>query len=61
MKLKEKMRYFCISLLLLLFIYLLCPTHDAQQGNFSRMSGFCAMPFYVIILFAIIIIIFYIE
>ena len=61
MKWKEKMRSFCISLLLLLFIYLLCPTHDSQQGNLSRMKGFCDMPFYVIILFAIIIIIFYIE
>ena len=58
MKLKEKMRIFCISIILLLFIYLLCPTHDVRKGSFSRMSGYCAMPFYIIILFAIIIVIF---
>ena len=56
MKLKEKMRNFCILLIISLFIYLLCPTHDEPQGYYSRMKGFCAMPFYIIILFAFIII-----
>jgi hypothetical protein len=55
MKLKEKMRNFCILLIILLFIYLLCPTHDKPQG-YSRIKSFCAMPFYIIILFAFIII-----
>ena len=58
MKLNKKIQRFCESLLILLFIYLLCPTHDKppQGYYYSRMNGFCAMPFYVIILFAIIII-----
>jgi hypothetical protein len=56
MKLKEKMRDFCKSFIILLFIYLLCPTHDEPQGYYSRMNSFCAMPFYIIILFAFIII-----
>lgn len=56
MKLKEKMRNFCKSFIILLFIYLLCPTHDEPQGYYSRMKSFCAMPFYIIILFAFIII-----
>ena len=59
MKFKEKMINFCGFCLILLFIYSLCPTHDEPQGYYSRMKGFCAMPFYIIILFAFIIIFFY--
>ena len=56
MKLKERFVFFCKFFLILLILYLLCPAHDMpQQGYYSRMRGFCAMPFYVIILFAVII------
>jgi hypothetical protein len=61
MKLKEKVRNFCILCVILLLLYSLCPTHDVQGGYFSRMRGFCAMPFYIIILFAFIIVFFYIS
>ena len=54
MKLKDKMRNFGIYLIILLFMYLLCPTHDVPKG-YSRIQSLCAMPFYIIILFAFII------
>jgi hypothetical protein len=56
MKLKEKMGNFCILFIILLFIYLLCPTHNKPQGYYSKAKSFCAIPFYIIILFAFIII-----
>jgi hypothetical protein len=60
MKLKEKMTLFCKSFIILLFIYLLCPTHDVRQGSgsVSRITGFCATSFYIIFLSAFIIIFF---
>lgn len=61
MKLNEKIRNFFIYCLILLLIYLLCPSHDTPQGYHSRINGFCAMPFYIIILFAFIIVFFYIS
>jgi len=61
MKLKEKIRDFFIYILILLFIYLLCPNHDWPQGTGSRIKGFCAMPFYIIILFSFVIVFFYLE
>jgi len=58
MKLTEKINKFFISCLILLFIYVLCPTHDAPQG-YSRMQSFCSFPFYIIMLFAFIIVFLY--
>jgi hypothetical protein len=59
MKLTEKMKLFCKVFLILLFIYLLCPTHDVRKGSGSRIKSFCATSFYAIILFAFIIVFFY--
>ena len=59
MKLKEKMTLFCKSFIILLFIYLLCPTHDVRQGSVSRINSFCATSFYITILFSFIIVFFY--
>jgi hypothetical protein len=59
MKLKEKFKQFIIIIMVLLLSYSLCSTHELpSQGYISRRKSFCSMPFYVIVLFSILIIFF---
>ena len=59
MKLNEKYRNFLLCILLLMFNYSLCSTHEMPtSGYVSRRKSFCSMPFYLI-LFILLIYFFY--
>ena len=56
MKINEKYRNFLLFILLLMFNYSLCSTHEMPtSGYVSRRKSFCSMPFYLILFLTIII------
>lgn len=59
MNLKNKIKTFIIAFILLLFSYSICSTHEKpSSGYISKRKRFCSTPFYLIVIFLFIVILF---
>lgn len=55
MKIYKKFERFILVFVLLLFSYSICSSHELpSSGYVSKRKAFCSIPFYIIIIFAVV-------